>query len=177
MAGLPLSSWGWPPALPLWRAQASSPDSLGCGDHTLAPSGFLDTASPSPLPGLTSKTQASAPSPRPPQWMSISGWGVPGDGPDHLCRSLSALSSKNPLLAAFSPKAPPLSRLISSPVRGLPSVWKPFLFHSSLPGVQVLSCFLSLIFSFFSFVLPSYMEIFLLFWKSEVFCQHSVNIL
>ena len=34
--------------------------------------------------------------------------------------------------------------------------WEPFLFCSSLPGAQILSCFLSS----FSFILPSYMEIF-----------------
>ena len=51
-----------------------------------------------------------------------------------------------------------LSWLISLLVRGLPSVKEPFLFHRSHLGVQVASCFL---FFLFSFVLPSYIEIFL----------------
>ena len=37
--------------------------------------------------------------------------------------------------------------------------------------------FFSLLFLHPPFVLPSYVEIFLLFWKSEVFCQHSVDVL
>ena len=52
--------------------------------------------------------------------------------------------------------APFLSWLISLPVQQLPSVRALFLFHSSLPGVQIPSRFL-----FFSFILPGYMVIFL----------------
>ena len=46
-------------------------------------------------------------------------------------------------------KAPALSWLISLPIMGLPSVWKPLLFHSSLQGHRFhLHSFLSLSFSF-----------------------------
>ena len=53
------------------------------------------------------------------------------------------------LLQVF--EAPPLSQLISPPVRGLARVRKPFLFRSSFPWAQVLSRFLSLSLSFFFF--------------------------
>ena len=45
-------------------------------------------------------------------------------------------------------KAPPPSWLISLLVKGLPRVWEPFFFQSSLPGAQVLSQLLSLFFLF-----------------------------
>ena len=56
------------------------------------------------------------------------------------------------------------------PVREVHRVQEPFLFHGSLPQVQVPSWFLSLL-SFCSVFLPGYVEIFLTFQKSEVFCQ------
>ena len=98
-------------------------------------------------------------------------------GADPLCGNLCALPSATLLLRLLrgseaSPRHPP-----SPPVKGLPSVWKPFLLHDSLPEVQVLSLFFSLCFFLFSFALPSYVEIFLPFWKSEVFCQRSVGVL
>ena len=49
-------------------------------------------------------------------------------------------------------EASPLCHLQSLPTKGLPSVWKPFLLHSSLPLVQVLSLFFCL--CFFFFLLP-----------------------
>lgn len=65
-------------------------------------------------------------------------------------------------------ETPPLSQLIFPTVRGPPSVWIPFLFHSSLPGVLVPSWFPFSLFSlsFFCFVLSSYVGVFLPFWKS-----------
>ena len=64
---------------------------------------------------------------------------------------------------------------LSPPVKGLPSVWKLFLLHSSLPEVQVLSLFFCL--CVFSFALPSYLGSLLPFGRSEVFCQRSVGVL
>ena len=46
----------------------------------------------------------------------------------------------------------PLRHPLSPPMKGLPSVWKPFLLHSSLPLVQVPSLFFCL--CFFFFLLP-----------------------
>ena len=57
----------------------------------------------------------------------------------------------------WAPKAPLLSQLISLPGRELPQVREPRLTFSSLPRVQVLSCFLSSSFSLLlSFVLSGY---------------------
>ena len=85
---------------------------------------------------------------------SLSGWWVLVST-DPLCRNLSALPSVPPV-AALSPVAPKLPphhhHLLSLPVKGLPSVWKLFLLHSSLPLVQVPSLFFCL--CFFCFLLP-----------------------
>ena len=73
-------------------------------------------------------------------------------GTDPLCGNPSTLPSaplllrSPPWLRSFHP--PPLSL----PVKGLPSVWKLFLLHSSLPEVQVPSLFFCL--CFFFFLLP-----------------------
>lgn len=79
---------------------------------------------------------------------------------------------------ALSCEVPFLSQLISPPVRGLPGVWELLLFFSSLTRVQVPSCFL---FFFFPFILPSYLEIFLVFsdvWGLLlVFSRFSVRII
>ena len=69
---------------------------------------------------------------------------------DPLCGNLSALPSaplllcSPPWLESFPPAHPP-----SPPVKGLPSVWKLFLLHSSLLEVQVPSLFFCLCFFFF----------------------------
>ena len=71
-------------------------------------------------------------------------------GTDLLCGNLSALPSAPLLLCS-----PPWLRSFpppSLPVKGLPSVWKLFLLHSSLPEVQVPSLFFCL--CFFFFLLP-----------------------
>lgn len=76
----------------------------------------------------------------------------------------------------FSSVAPHhhLSQLISSRARELPRVWELFfvleVLHQGRSPVPI-SFFL------FSFILPSYMDIYLLFQKPEVFFQHSVCIL
>ena len=73
-----------------------------------------------------------------------------------LCGNLSALPSaplllcSPPWLRSFPPAHPP-----SLPVKGLPSVWKPFLLHSSLPLVQVPSLFFCLFCFFFLLPYPS----------------------
>ena len=52
-------------------------------------------------------------------------------------------------------KSPLLSKLISSSMKVLPQMQDLLIIFSSLPGAQVLSCFLSSFFSFFSFFHPS----------------------
>ena len=104
--------------------------------------------------GLTSETPASVPSPThpSPQWTSrqASQAGECLSAPT-LCIGLSPLCPLHTCCCALlqGSKAPPLSSLISLPARGFLNVQKPFLFHSSLPEVQVPSLFLSLFFSFF----------------------------
>ena len=70
-----------------------------------------------------------------------------------LCGSLSALPSAplwlcSPLWLRSSPLCHPQPL----PTKGLPSVWKPFLLHGSLPLVQVPTLFFCL--SYFFFLLP-----------------------
>ena len=95
---------------------------------------------------------------------SLSGWWVlVGTGP--LCGNLSALPSAAPLLR--SPpwlRRSPLRHPQSLPAKGLPSAWKPFLLHSSLPVVQVLSLFFVSVFSFFFCPTQVHGE-FLAFWE------------
>ena len=74
-----------------------------------------------------------------------------------LCGDLSALPSAPLLLHSppwlrNSPLCPPPVHPLSLPMKGLPSVWKLFLLHSSLPEVQVPSLFFCL--CFFFFLLP-----------------------
>ena len=64
-----------------------------------------------------------------------------------------ALRTSVAALSSVAPKLPPCHPL-SAPMKGLPSVWKPFLLHSCFPEVQVLSLFFCLCFSFFLLPYP-----------------------
>ena len=74
-------------------------------------------------------------------------------GTDPLCGNISTLPSV-PLLLHSPPwlRSSPNCHPPSLPAKGLPSVWKLFLLHSSLPEVQVPSLFFCL--CFFFFLLP-----------------------
>ena len=75
-----------------------------------------------------------------------------------LCTPVAALSSVAPIL----PPCPPHR---SAPVKGLPSVWKLFLLHGSLPEVQVPSLFFCLcLFVFFLLPYPGTWGVFA-FWE------------
>ena len=65
--------------------------------------------------------------------------------PPHLCGCALLRGSK----------ASPLCHPQSLSVKGLPSAWKPFLLHSSLPLVQELSLFFCLCYFFFLLPYPS----------------------
>lgn len=106
---------------------------------------------------MTSEAQALAPGPCLGQGISIFCQGVWVT----LCFAFQKL------VAVLSSEA---LKLCTCPVRG------PFLLHSPLPGAQVLSPLLSLSL-FFSFILTDYVEVFLPFQKSEVFCQYSLDVL
>ena len=67
-----------------------------------------------------------------------------------LCAGISPLCPLHPCGCALlrGSAASPLCHLQSPPAKGLPSVWKPFLLHSSLPLVQVPSLFFCLCYFF-----------------------------
>ena len=72
-----------------------------------------------------------------------------------MCGNLSTLPSA-PLLLHSPPRlrSSPLRHPQSLPAKGLPSVWKTFLLHSSVPLVQVPSLFFCLFFFFFLLPYP-----------------------
>ena len=158
-----------------------SPHSLPASCGALAPFRLCSRSQLQSSPwDLTSKDRASAPSPHPPGQLNRQAsragecWLAP-----ILCAGISPLCPLHRCCCALlcGSKAFPL-RLPQSPsMKGLPSVWKLFLLHSSLPEVQVPSLFFCLCFFLFSFALPRYVGSFLPFGKSEVFCQHSVGVL
>ena len=119
--------------------------------------------------------QSPWPSPHPCQQINISGWGAEGCNADLLCRLPFICLPRSGCHALLQgSKAPSQSSLISPLVRRLPWVQEHFLLHSSLPEVQAPSS--SFLFPAL-FVLFSYMEVFLSFQKSKVFCWCSVAIL
>ena len=127
------------------------PDSIpaSCGAPT--PLGCVNAASPSPLPAIRLKLSLSS-QPRPPR-----------RGSRQASRAGECWSA--PILrAGTSPLCPPhlrgskhspLCHPQSLPAKGLPSAWKPFLLHSSLPLVQVQSLFFCLCYFFFLLPYPS----------------------
>ena len=109
-----------------------------------------------PTPVLS--LRASAPSPRPPQQVSrqASRAGECCSAPI-LCAGISPICPPHPCGCALlhGSEASPLCHLQSLPAKGLPSVWRPFLLHSSLPLVQVPSLFFCLCYFFFLLPYPS----------------------
>ena len=133
------------------------PDSLPARGGALVPFRLCSCSQPQSSPwDLTSEARASAPSPHPP-------WRVSRQGSQAgeccsaliLCVGISPLCPLLPCCCALlhGSKASRLCHLQSPPAKGLPSMWKPFLLHSFLPLVQVLSLFFCL--CFFFFLLPS----------------------
>ena len=110
---------------------------------------------PQSSPCNLTEARASAPSPHPPRRVSRQAsragecWSAP-----LLCAGISPLCPPHPCGCAFllGYEASFLHHLQSSPTKGLPSVWKHFLLHSSLPLVQVPSIFFCL--CCFFFLLP-----------------------
>ena len=111
---------------------------------------------PTPVLSLPSNRRPSLSSqPRPPQrgrrQASRAGecWSAP-----LLCVGISPLCPPHPCGCAllYGSEASPLCHPQSPPAKGLPSVWKPFLLHSSLPLLQVPSLFFCL--CCFFFLLP-----------------------
>ena len=157
------------------------PDSLLASHGTLAPFRLCSCSQPQSSPwDPTAEAQSSAPSPRPSWRMSTQ-----ASRADKcwlaliFCAGNSPLFPLHPCCCALlrGSKASPLRHLQSLPSKGLPSVWTPFLLHSSLPLVQVPSLFFCLCFFFFLLPYPGTWGSFLPFGRSEVFCQHSVGVL
>ena len=130
-------------------------DSLPASCGALAPFRLCSRSQPQSSPwDLNSEAGASAPSPLLPLQVSRQAsqagecWSAL-----ILCTGISLLCSLYPVaaLCSVAPKFHPTQPL-SLPVKGLPSVWKLFLLHSSLPEVQVPSLFFCL--CFFFFLLP-----------------------
>ena len=125
----------------------------GCG--TLAPFILCSHSQPQSSPWDPTEARASAPSPRPPRRV-----GRRGSRAGECCSALSLRAGISPLCPPHpcgcalprGPEAPLLCHSQSPPAKGLPSVWKPFLLHSSLPEVQAPSLFFCL--CFFFFLLP-----------------------
>ena len=124
-------------------------DSLLANCGTLAPFRLSSRSQPQSSWGLTSEAQASAPSPHPPQWVSRQAsqagecWLAP-----ILCVGISPLCPLHPCcctLLCGSEASPSLS----PQVKGLPSMWKLFLLHRSLPEAQVRPYSFFSVFSFF----------------------------
>ena len=125
-----------------------------CG--ALAPFRLCSGSQPQSSPwGLTSEAKASAPSPHPSRRVSRqASWAVECWSAPILCVRISPLCPLHPCCCALlrGSEVSPLCHLQSPPTKGLPSVWKPFLLHSSFPLVQVPSLFFCL--WFFFFLLP-----------------------
>ena len=135
----------------LWISSLPSPQTVSLQPTAVLPAGLL------------SNQHVPAPNPHVHWQTHIPVCSMQGCGMDRLCRSRSVLSVTDwpfhpPLTTSDTPL---LSQLISPSMRGLPWMREPLLCFSSLREVQSWSNFLSSSFPLLSFVLPSYVGIFL----------------
>ena len=81
-----------------------------------------------------------------------------------LCAGISPFCPPHPCGCALlrGSEASPFGHPQSLPAKGLPSMWKPFLLHSSLPEMQVPSLFFCLCFPFFLLPYPGTWGVFCL---------------
>ena len=177
----PLSSYTWKQ----WSLASSTgpdifPDSLPASRGALAPFRLCSRRQPQSSPcDPTSEARASGPSPHPSQRVSrqASRAGECCSAPI-LYAGISLLCPSHPCCCSLlrgseaSPRHPP-----SLLVKGLLSVWKLFLLHSSLPVGQVPSLFFCLCFFFLLLPYSGTWGSFLSFGKAEVFCHRSVGVL
>ena len=95
-----------------------------------------------------------------------------------LCAGISPLCPLHPCYCALlcgSKASPPPTP--SPPVKGLPTVWKLFLLHSSLPEVQVPYLFFCLCFFFFLLPYPGTWGVSCLFYFSSSSETHIIRML
>ena len=127
-----------------------------CG--TPAPFRLCSCSQPQSSPwSLTSEARASVPSPHPPRRVSRqASWAGECWSAPIFCAGISPLCPLHPCCCTLlrGSEASPHHLPPFSPVKGLPSVWKLFLLHSSLPEVQIPSLFFCLCFSFFLLPYP-----------------------
>ena len=150
-----------------WAAPDSFLDSLLASCGTLAPFRLRSRSQPQSSPWDLTKARASAPSSRPPRRVNRqASWAGGCWSALILCAGISLLCPPHPcccsLLCGSEPL--PLRHPQSPPAKWFPSVWKPFLLHSSLPLVQVLSLFFLSVFSFL-FCPTQVRGEFLAFWE------------
>ena len=136
---------------------------------------------PAPVLSLRSDRSPSLSSqPRPPRRLSrrASRAGECCSAPS-LCVGTSPLCPPHPCGCALlrGSEASPLCHPQSLPVKGLPSAWKPFLLHGSLPLVQGPSLVFCLCYFFFLLPYPSTWGSFLPFGRSDIFCQRPMGVL
>ena len=133
------------------------PDSLPASCGTLAPFRLSSRSQPQSSPwDPTSEARAKAPRPHLPQRVSRqASQGGECWSALILCAGISPLCPLHPCCCALlhGSEASPCHPL-SLPVKGLPSVWKLFLLHRSLPEVQVPFLFFCLCFFFFLLSYP-----------------------
>lgn len=104
--------------------------------------------------------------------MHVSGWGVQGSGTAYLCRSCSILLPQT-VLSSEAPELPLCPSWSLCCEGDFPECRNLSSSTATSQGPRSLPWSLSL----FSFVPPGYMEIFLTFWKSVIFCQCWVDTL
>ena len=130
------------------------PDSLPASCGALTPSGCVHAANPSPPPAIRPKLSLSSQPCLPRRGSRQASRAAECCSAPILCVGISPLCTLHPCGCALlrGSEASPLRHPQSSPAKRLLSVWKPFLFHGSLPLVQVLSLFFCL--CYFFFLLP-----------------------
>ena len=116
------------------------PCTLDCGSPHI--SRCLHAANPCPLSGYDPEVRASPSSPFPHGRQACQARGSQEIAPT-IYTSLSPLYPLQTYGCALLQglETPPQSQLISPPAKGLPRVWRPFLYPSFLPGMQVPSWF------------------------------------
>ncbi|XP_049556634.1 uncharacterized protein LOC125961775 [Orcinus orca] len=141
--------------LPLRQVQTFSwtPSQLAV---VINPFRLCSRCQPQSSPGApTNRSPSLSSQPRPP-WRVSRQASRAGEcwSPPILCARISSLCAVHPCCCALlrGSEASPLRHPQSLPAKGLPSVWKPFLLHGSLPLVQVPSLFFCL--CLFIFLLP-----------------------
>ena len=123
------------------------PDSLLASCGALVPFRLCSRRQPQSSPWDPTEARASAPSPCPLRQVSRqASWAGECWSAPILCAGISPLCPPHPCCCALlrGSEEYPFHHPLSLPVKGLPSVWKPFLLHNSLPLVQVPSLFFCL---------------------------------